>query len=124
MRRRLSRLLPLVILALLVQIIAPIGVCWAASIVASDPLHDAAICSSSSTSSTSADADKAAHHQRDGSCSACCTTCTPVPLTPAHAEVGAVSRHVYRVAWRAYEPDAMAARAASSGQARAPPQSI
>ena len=38
MRRRLNNFLPIVLIALLVQIFAPIGACWAASIAASDPL--------------------------------------------------------------------------------------
>jgi len=44
MRRRLRNFLPIVLMALAVQIFAPIGACWAASIAASDPLHAAAIC--------------------------------------------------------------------------------
>ena len=44
MRRRLKNFLPIVLIALAVQIFAPIGACWAASIAASDPLHGAAIC--------------------------------------------------------------------------------
>jgi len=38
MRKRLRNFLPIVLLALVVQIFAPIGACWAASIAASDPL--------------------------------------------------------------------------------------
>ena len=38
MRRRLKKFLPIVLIALVVQIFAPIGACWAASIAASDPL--------------------------------------------------------------------------------------
>ena len=45
MRRRLWKFLPIVLMALAVQIFAPIGACWAASIAASDPLHAAPICS-------------------------------------------------------------------------------
>ena len=44
MRRRLRKFLPVVLIALTVQILAPIGACWAASIAASNPLHAAAIC--------------------------------------------------------------------------------
>ena len=41
MRRRLRNFIPIVLMALAVQILAPIGACWAASIAASDPLHNA-----------------------------------------------------------------------------------
>ena len=42
--RRLKNFLPIVLIALAVQIFAPIGACWAASIAASDPLAGAVIC--------------------------------------------------------------------------------
>ena len=44
MRRRLRKFLPIVLVALVVQILAPIAACWAASIATSDPLLGAAIC--------------------------------------------------------------------------------
>jgi hypothetical protein len=44
MRARLQKYLPIFLIALLVQILAPIGVCWAAAIAASDPLGTAEIC--------------------------------------------------------------------------------
>ena len=44
MRRRVGKFLPIVLIALMVQIFAPIGATWAASIAASDPLHAAVIC--------------------------------------------------------------------------------
>src|SRR5947199_8253898 len=42
--RRLKNFLPIVLIALVVQIFAPIGACWAATIAASDPLAGAVIC--------------------------------------------------------------------------------
>ena len=44
MRRRLGKFLPIVLIAVLVQIFAPIGATWATSIALSDPLRAAAIC--------------------------------------------------------------------------------
>ena len=52
MRRRLRKFLPVVLIALAVQIFAPIAACWAASIVASDPLGAAAICHDNAASSS------------------------------------------------------------------------
>lgn len=120
MRRRLGRLLPIVLLALLVQIFAPVGACWAASIAASDPLHSATICSAVENADF-ADPGNTLHHKRDGSCSACCVTHAGAPIDPPFAAFATPERHSYRVAWRAYQPDAMAARASSHAQARAPP---
>ncbi|MDB5547377.1 MAG: hypothetical protein JWP21_824 [Tardiphaga sp.] len=122
MRRRLGRLLPIVLLALLVQIVAPVGACWAASIAASDPLHSATICSSIEKADL-ADPGNTVHHKRDGSCSACCVTHAGAPIGSPVAAIATPERHAYRVAWRAYRPDAMAARESSHAQARAPPAS-
>src|SRR5690349_11918273 len=44
MRRRLKNFLPIALLALAVQVLAPIATCWAASIAASDPLSAPVIC--------------------------------------------------------------------------------
>ncbi len=118
MRRRLGRLLPIIMLALLVQLVAPVGACWAAAIAVSDPLHSAAICSAVDDANPVDPGN--VHHKRDGCCSACVNH-TGAPLADPVAMISAPERHAYRVAWRAYEPDAMATRAASHAQARAPP---
>ena len=44
MRRRLIKFLPIVLMALLAQIFAPVAACLAASNAASDPLQGAVIC--------------------------------------------------------------------------------
>ena len=118
MRGRLGRLLPIIVLALLVQIIAPVGACWAAAIAASDPLHSAAICSAVEDAAPSDSGN--VHHHRDGSCSACVHHAGAPVDVPVAATI-APQRQAYRVAWRAYEPCAIAAREASHAQARAPP---
>src|ERR1700712_239620 len=72
MRRRLWKFLPIVLMALAVQILAPIGACWAASIAASDPLLGAPICSGGAHSGA-ADTDRTgSQHAHDGACSQCC----------------------------------------------------
>ena len=118
MRRGLGRFLPIVLFALLVQIFAPVGACWAAAIAGSDPLHSAAICSAIDESGSSNSGT--VHHHRDGSCSACVAH-SGVPVDAPVAAMAAPERHAYRIAWQAYEPDAIAAREASHAQARAPP---
>lgn len=118
MRRRLGRLLPIILLALLVQIVAPVGACWAAAIAASDPLHSAVICSPLGDAAPSGSGN--VHHHRDGSCAACVNH-IGAPVDHPVAAIAEPERHAYRIAWQAYEPDAIAARAASHAQARAPP---
>lgn len=49
MRRRLERFLPIVVLALVMQILAPIAASWAAGITVADPLQSASICHSDGT---------------------------------------------------------------------------
>jgi hypothetical protein len=44
MRARLRKYLPVFLIAVLVQILAPISASWAAAVAASDPLSVAAIC--------------------------------------------------------------------------------
>lgn len=118
MRRAFGRLLPIMLIALAVQLLAPIGVCFAASAMLSDPLHAAARCSGSGASEP--DGSNTLHHSRDGSCAVCsAASSTPPPLpTPALTRI---ERQVYRVAWRAFLPGTFAARAVSSAQPRGPP---
>jgi len=76
MRRRLKNFLPIVLIALAVQIFAPIGACWAASIAASDPLSRAVIChGNAAAGSGQADQTGQIEQQRVGSSGiAGCTT--------------------------------------------------
>ena len=119
MRRAFGRLLPVMLLALAMQLLAPIGVCFAAAVISSDPLHGATLCSGLEASAQP-QAPDTLHHCRDGSCAACFATAnTPPPVTAAAQTT--IERHVYRVAWRAFLPGTLAARAASIAQPRGPP---
>jgi hypothetical protein len=120
MRRRLGRFLPIVLIAVLVQIFAPIGATWAASIAASDPLHAAVICHGNSTSSTDQSGQHRAH---DGCCSVCSVVHTGAPVDTPHAVVTSPTRHAERVVWLGTAPDLFSSRAGSHAQARAPPSS-
>src|SRR3954465_5481727 len=71
MRRRLERFLPIVLIAALVQIFAPIGVTWAASIAASDPLHAVPICHGAATPGPDQSSQSSAHQ-------GCCSVCSGV----------------------------------------------
>jgi Protein of unknown function (DUF2946) len=121
MRNRLKNFLPVVLIALVVQIFAPIGACWAASIAASDPLAGAVICHGNAPS-TSGQSDQVGHRAHDGCCSACNVLQTGAPVDiPAIAEVISVDRHHVRVVWVEFTPDRFASRAGSHARARAPP---
>jgi hypothetical protein len=121
MRRRLRKFLPIVLIALVVQIFAPIGATWAASIAASDPLHAAAICSGGAASTTG-QTDQSQHRAHDGSCSMCCLAHAGARLDTPQAAVTTPLCHAERVVWRDSAPDLFSSRTGSHARARAPPQ--
>jgi hypothetical protein len=121
MRRRLKNFLPIVLIALAVQIFAPIGACWAASIAASDPLAAAVICHGNGASGTG-QSDQTGHRAHDGCCSVCTVLQTGAPVdVPQTASLIGFDRQFERVVWIAFKPDRFASRAGSHAQARAPP---
>jgi hypothetical protein len=121
MRRRLRNFLPIVLLALAVQILAPIGACFAASIAASDPLHAAAICSGGADTTGQNDQTGGGHRAHDGSCSICCVAHAGAPLDSPQATFAVPYRQPERVVWLDSPPDLFGSRAGSHAQARAPP---
>jgi hypothetical protein len=121
MRRRLKDFLPIVLIALVVQIFAPIGACWAASIAASDPLAQAVICHGNGVSSAG-QTDQAGHRAHDGCCSVCTVLQSGAPVdVPDVADLVSLMREPERVVWIEFTPDRFASRAGSHAQARAPP---
>ncbi len=121
MRRRLKNFLPVVLIALVVQIFAPIGACWAASIAASDPLGRAVICHGTGAPAAG-QTDQTGHRAHDGCCSVCSVLQTGAPVDgPQIAAAIAVDRDHSRVVWVEFTPDRFGSRAGSHAQARAPP---
>jgi hypothetical protein len=121
MRRRLGKLLPIVLIAVLVQIFAPIGATWAASIAASDPLHAAAICHGNAASAPNQSDQTGRSGTHEGCCSVCSVVQTGAPVDPPQPAVATPDRHAARVAWLYTAPDLFSSRAGSHAQARAPP---
>src|ERR1700730_14600233 len=123
MRRRFQKFLPIILIALVVQILAPVGATFAAAIAASDPLSTAPICHGGEGGSpTHGDPDGRAH---DGVCSVCCAAQTGASLdTPKAATATVPVRVAARIIWRDEALDLLPARAGSHAQARAPPLSM
>src|SRR5260370_3862461 len=104
MRQRLRKYLPIVLMALTVQILAPIATFWAAAIAVSDPLHAAFIChdnGASTQGSTGNQDDQTgqprAHH---GCCSICSLPHTRPPIdSPQRAAVTTPYLHSKRALW-------------------------
>jgi hypothetical protein len=121
MRARLKTFLPIALLALAVQIFAPIGACWAASIAASDPLAAAVICHGNGAS-PNGQSDPTGHRAHDGCCSVCSVLQTGAPIdVPQIAAAATFHPQAARVVWTEFTPLRFASRAGSHAQARAPP---
>jgi hypothetical protein len=121
MRKRLRNFLPIVLLALVVQIFAPIGACWAASIAASDPLAAAVICHGNGAS-PNGQSDQTNHRAHNGCCSVCSVLQTGAPVdVPQIAAAVTFERQAVRVVWIEFTAERFASRAGSHAQARAPP---
>lgn len=124
MRRRLRNFLPIVLIALTVQILAPIGACWAASIGVPDPLHAATIChdAAASPGETNNQTDQTGQPRaHDGCCSVCSAAHAGAPLETPQTAVSAPYLQPERVLWLDRTPDLFGSRTGSHAQARAPP---
>ena len=118
--RRLKNFLPIVLIALAVQIFAPIGACWAASIAASDPLAGAVICHGNAAPGVG-QTDQTGHRAHVGCCSVCSVLQTGAPVDVPQIAAIAVERVAEQVAWFDFAFRLSNARAGWHAQARAPP---
>src|SRR3954468_10156945 len=122
MRRQLQKFLPVFLIALAVQILAPIASSWTAAIAVSDPLGAAEICFND-PSQGPASGDRGANHRaHDRLCSICCAAQAGAALdTPSQPASVLTDRQPSRVTWHNRAPDWVVARTGSNAQARAPP---
>jgi hypothetical protein len=121
MRRRLRKFFPIVLIALAVQIFAPIAACWAASIATSDPLHAAAICHDNAASTSGQTDQTGQPRAHDGCCSVCSVAHTGAPVGTPQLAVATPYRQPLLVVWLDRTPDLVGSRTGSQAQARAPP---
>jgi Protein of unknown function (DUF2946) len=123
MRQRLRTFLPIGLIALAVQILAPIASAWAAAIAASDPLRSVAICHSDSTSLPGQQPDQGADRRaQDGACSICCLALANA-FCDAPTEIALAIPHLDAapVVWRDEPSDLPQIRKHPHARARAPP---
>src|ERR1700736_5889627 len=100
MRRRLQKFLPIVLVALVVQILAPIAACWAAGIAASDPLGSAFICHDNAASAPSQSDQGGDRRAHNGACAICCFAQAAAAIdTPRQAAVAAPHNEPEHVVW-------------------------
>src|SRR5579864_6178475 len=122
MRRRLQRYLPVVLVALLVQIVAPVAACWAAAVAMSDPLGAAEICHSDPSAQATQGDQGPDHGQHGGTCWICFAAKTSATFDAPRLLAFAVPyRQTAQVTWREHAPQLLAPSAGTHAQARAPP---
>jgi hypothetical protein len=120
MRQRLQGFLPILLIALMVQILAPIGAAWMAAAAVSDPLRLVEICHSGAGSSP-AQGDRGGQHA-DDSCGSCCIAQAAASLdTPQSATLTAPDLETRRIVWHPSALRLAAPRIGSNAKARAPP---
>ena len=106
-------------IALMVQILAPIGASWAVASAVSDPLAAAGICLSHSSAPSDEGGQQPTH---DASCVICCASVSAATFsTPEPATWTAPYRLVRGVVWRDHAPQPADSRIGSNANARAPP---
>ena len=122
MRQRLKNFLPIVLIALMVQVFAPIGVCWADSIAASDPLAGAVICHGNGDAPAGGQGDQTSPRAHHGCCSVCSVLHTGAPVdAPRTSAIIGFHRQSAPAVWNEFKSDLFASRAGPHTQARAPP---
>jgi hypothetical protein len=123
MRRRLEPLIPIVLLAILVQLMAPIAAFRAFAYAANDPLYMASICSGMGAAADDAQTAPANTQHDRGDCCAFCagshggaTALAPPPLIFV-----TLQRQYQRLSWLQAAEPMPTVRVGSNAQARAPP---
>ncbi len=123
MRRRLELLIPIVLLAILVQLFAPIAAFRAFANAVNDPLYMTSICSEMGAASDDGQTAPAGtpHHNGD-----CCAFCAAghgggAALQPPPLIFVSLQRQYQRVSWLEAADRLPSARTGSNAQARAPP---
>ena len=120
--RRLGLLIPIVLLAVLVQLFAPIAAFRAFAYAVNDPLSMATICSGMSSSADTQTAPGTTQHDHGD----CCAFCAAghggsVALDPPPLIFVSLQRLYERVSWLEAADMMPTVRVGSNAQARAPP---
>jgi hypothetical protein len=123
MRRRLENFIPIVLFAVLVQLIAPIGAFRAVAQAVSDPLGMASICSEMTTAEAQTTPSHDGHDAHAGGCCAFCGAgqCGAVAIVSPTPVFVTLQRQYQRVVWLEAITVTSPVRVGSNAQARAPP---
>ena len=119
---RYQKYLPIVLIALAVQILAPIAACWAAATAAADPLQSVEICHSLSGATSGQSDQSGGQPAHDGACAICCVVQASASIdAPQRTAFTVPYRQTTRVDWTIAAMDLSPSRTGSNTQARAPP---
>jgi hypothetical protein len=122
MRRRLELFIPIVMLAVMVQLIAPIAAFRLVAYATSDPLYMASICEQTTSSDEGPSAPAKSQHTHGNCCAFCGTGAGgTVPLVSPPLLFVALQRQYQRISWLEAAETLPAVRVGSNAQARAPP---
>ena len=126
MRRRLGILLPIVLLSVMVQWMAPIAAFRVVASAVTDPLYMAAMCSGMASSADSQTAPVKSPHDGGDCCAACAAghggaAAHVVPPEPVFVSL---QRLYQTVSWLESAASLPPVRVGSNTQARAPPLAI
>lgn len=123
MRRRLEIFIPIVLLAVLVQLLAPIAAFRVVAYASTDPLYMASMCADMVSSSDAQTAPAKTQHAH-GDCCAFCGAghAVAVALDAPPLIFVNLQRQYQRISWLEAADPMPAIRAGSNAQARAPPQ--
>jgi hypothetical protein len=122
MRRRLEAFIPILLLAILVQLMAPIAAFRAVAYAASDPLHMASICSGMTSSADDQAAPSRTEHSQGGCCAFCAAGHSGgAALNPPPVIFVTLQRRYQQVSWLEAAVAMPTIRVGSNAQARAPP---
>ena len=122
MRRRLELFIPIVLLAILVQLIAPIAAFRVVAYATSDPLYLASICTETASSPTGQAAPAKTPHAHGE----CCAFCGAghggtFAIDPPPLIFVTLQRQYQRILWLEAADPVPTVRVGSNAQARAPP---
>jgi hypothetical protein len=123
MRRRLESIVPIVLVAVLVQLMAPIAAFRMVAYATTDPLYMASICAESASSPDTQPAPAKTQHTHEECCAFCGVgQAGSIALDQPTLTFVSLQRHYQLVSWLEAANPVPAVRAGSNTQARAPPQ--
>lgn len=123
MRRRLEALVPIVLFAIMVQLLAPIAAFRVVANAVSDPLYMASICEGMASSRDGSQTAPAKTQHHSGMCCAVCAAGHggALAVVPPPLVFVTLQRHYQLFSWLEAAETIPTLRVGSNAQARAPP---